>query len=823
MMFLLLVSLVVLQGFVIPTCYCQINNPQNIETFYPLQTSEPPLPIQPPEPPSEPQASPPSSGPVAATKASSSNSKVGTAVAATAASTLVVSGLVFFLVRRCFRTRKRKETIKNAASAVDRRVAPQVEVFERMEGNVKGLILDEDGLDVIYWRKLEGKRMPEKGFQREVLDGPQDKEGVHEGNPGKRTESIQETPLLRERSSTSHMNIFLPEESYTIMRIPPPAPPPTVPSSSVGGSPTQPSSPSFTPSSPKPLSTFFSTIPNITNSATPIAPPKVPDKKNEAPIPASAAAPPPPILDKKNSPQPPPPPPPIPKHMNSAGAAPPPPPPPPIPPRKSPAPPPPPPKASGLKSSSKPPPNPIERTAGTTSKQGDTSPEVKLKPLHWDKVNTNLDHSMVWDKIDRGSFRVDDDLMESLFGLIATNRNDNAPKENNSTSSSRDALAPSSNAFLLDPRKSQNIAIVLKSLTVSRKDIIEALIDGQGLNIETIEKLGRVAPTEEEQSLVLAYEGDPSKLAEAESFLRHILKAVPSAFKRLNALLFRLNYDSDIQEIKEFLQTLEMGCKELRNQGMFVKLLEAVLKAGNRMNAGTQRGNAQAFNLASLRKLSDVKSTDGKTTLLHFVVEEVVRSEGKRAVLNRNSSLSRSSSMNSNNSGASQNSYSSNEQRQREYITIGLPVVGGISSEFSNVKKAAVTDYKSFVGSISALSARILEIRELVSQCGSDMGGNFGREMNRFLENAEEELRLVREEQTRVMKIVKKTTDYYQGGASNDSVDHLYLFVIVKDFLGMVDQACIEIARNMQKRKTPKQSANHWRFGNTMRECVLLH
>lgn len=797
MMFLLLVSLVVLQGFVIPTCYCQINTPQNIETFYPIQTSEPPLPIQ----PFHPQASPPSSGPVAATKPSSSNSKVATAVAATAASTLVVSGLLFFFVRRFSRTRKRKEKTNNTASAAERHVAPQVEVFERMEGNVKGLIVDEDGLDVIYWRKLQGKKIPQKDFQREVLDSPKDEEGDHEGNPGKITESIQETPLLREKSSTSHMNIFLPEESYTIMRIPPPAPPPTVPSS-VGSSPTQ-STPSFTPSSPKPISTFFSSIPNITNSATPLAPPKVPDEKNEAPIPASAPPPPPPIIDEKKSPQPPPPPP-IPKNMNSAVASPPPPP-PPIPPRKSPAPPPPPPKASGLKSSSKPPPHPIERAAGTTSKQGDTSPEVKLKPLHWDKVTTNLDHSMVWDKMDRGSFRVDDDLMEALFGVVATNRNDNAPKENNSTSSSRDALAPSSNAFLLDPRKSQNIAIVLKSLTVSRKDIIEALIDGHGLNIETIEKLGRVAPTEEEQSLVLAYEGDPSKLAEAETFLRHILKAVPSAFKRLNALLFRLNYDSEILEIKEFLQTLEMGCKELRKQGIFVKLLEAVLKAGNRMNAGTQRGNAQAFNLASLRKLSDVKSTDGKTTLLHFVVEEVVRSEGKRAVLNRNHSLSRSSSRNSNKSDDTQNSSSSNEQRQKEYITLGLPVVGGISSEFSNVRKAAVTDYSTFVGSISALSARILEIRELVSQCGNDKGGNFVREMNRFLENAEEELRLVREEQTRVMQIVKKTTDYYQGGASKDIVENpLYLFVIVKDFLGMVDQACIEIARNMQKRKSPK-------------------
>lgn len=400
--------------------------------------------------------------------------------------------------------------------------------------------------------------------------------------------------------------------------------------------------------------------------------------------------------------------------------------------------------------------------------------------------------------------------MEALFGYVATNQN--TTKGNDSTSPTREDKAPSTISFILDPRKSQNIAIVLKSLAVSQKEIIDALIEGQGLNTDTIEKLARVAPTEEEQSLILEYKGDPATLAAAESFLHHILNAVPSAFKRLNAMRFRLNYDSEILEIKEFLQTLEVGCKELRNQGVFVKLLEAVLKAGNRMNAGTHRGNAHAFNLASLRKLSDVKSIDGRTTLLHFVVEEVVRSEGKRAVLNRDISLSRSSSRSSsswssNSSENSENSVVSNEQRQREYITLGLPIVGGVSAEFSNVKKAALIDYNSFVGSISTLSARIVEVKQLVSQCGSDEGGNFVREMNHFLENAEEELKSVREEQTRVMKLVKRTTDYYQGGASKQSAEHpLHLFGIVKDFLGMVDQACIEIARNMQKRKTPKAS-----------------
>ncbi|KAL2349351.1 hypothetical protein Fmac_003351 [Flemingia macrophylla] len=797
-MHVVFLSLVVLQGFVIPTCYSQTNIPQNIETFYPFQTSEPTSTTQPPEPPPKPQASPPSLGPVAATQASpSSRSKVAKAVAATAAGTLVVSGMMFFLFQRCFRARRRK-TVSNTGSAVERRVVPQINVFERMEGHVKGLIVDEDGLDVVYWRKLEDKNSRDKEFQREVLHSPKDKEEYNiEGDQGKGSESIQEISLLRERSSTSHMNIFSPKESYTIMRIPPPAPPPTVPSS-FGGSPTKSFSPPFTPSSPKPLSTSFSSIPKITNPSPPQA---TPERNNQVPTPPPP--PPPPIPGGKRSTPAPPPPPPIPNNKNSAA----PPPPPPIPARRSPAPPPPPSKASGMKSSSKPPPTPIESASVTSSKQRNTSAEVKLKPLHWDKMNTNLDHSMVWDKLDRGSFRVDDDLMEALFGIVAPGRNDNTPKVNNSMSPRSDALAPSANAFLLDPRKSQNIAIVLKSLAVSHMDIIDALIDGHGLDTDTIEKLGRVAPTEEEQSVILAYEGDPSKLAAAESFLHHILKVVPSAFKRLNALLFRLNYDSEIVEIKEFLHTLELGCKELRNQGMFLKLLEAVLKAGNRMNAGTHRGNARAFNLVSLRKLSDVKSTDGKTTLLHFVVEEVVRSEGKRAVLNRNHSMSRSSTRSSNSSVDSQNSSASNEERQREYITLGLPVVGGISSEFTNVKKVAVADYNSFVGSISALSARIVETRELVSQCGNDKGGNFVREMNHFLENAEEELRLVREEQTRVMQLVNRTIEYYQGGASKDSAQQpLYLFVIVKDFLGMVDQACIEIARNMQKRKASKVS-----------------
>ncbi|KAI5437246.1 formin-like protein 4 [Lathyrus oleraceus] len=795
MMFHLLSHVLIFQIFLIQTHHCQLNSPQNqnIETFYPIQ-----IPQQ--STPPKPQASPPSSSLAptstsSSTTNSSSNSKIVTAVAATAAGTLVLSALVFFFVLKCFRAKKKNVRVKNndnntGSSVVHRNVVPPINVFEKMEGNIKGLIVDEDGLDVVYWRKLQDQNFDKDMKKGVFLNSPRNKD--HEDDQRKNN---QETHLLRGKSSTSHMNIFPQESSYTIMKITPPAPPPPI----------QPFSLNLLPSSPKKLSTFFSSIPNVTNHAPPMV---SDDTKSQEPPPPPPPPPPSVVPDRKSSAPPPPPPPPPPILDRKTLATPPPPPPPPsLSTRKISTPaPPPPPKTSGLKlkSSSKPPPTPLE-TKSANNKQGSSSSEVKLKPLHWDKVNTNLDHSMVWDKIDRGSFRVDDGLMEALFGYVAAKPNSNTSKGNESTSPSKDA---STNAFILDPRKSQNTAIVLKSLAVSRKEIVDALIDGQGLNADTIEKLSRIAPTEEEQSHILEYEGDTTKLAAAESFLYHILKAVPSAFKRLNAILFRLNYDSEIKEIREILQTLEMACKELRNQGVFVKLLEAVLKAGNRMNAGTNRGNAQAFNLVSLRKLSDVKSVDGKTTLLHFVVEEVVRSEGKRAVLNRNHSLTRGFSRSSSSSsiGDSKDSATSNEQKLMEYIKLGLPIVGGVSAEFSNAKKIASTDYNSFAASISTLSAKIVEIRQLVSQCGNDKGGKFVREMNRFLESSEKDLQLVREEQTRIMQLVKRTTDYYQGGGSKDSAGEqaLYLFVIVKDFLGMVDQACIEIARNMQKKKTSK-------------------
>ncbi|GLU03031.1 hypothetical protein SLE2022_202500 [Rubroshorea leprosula] len=748
--------------FVVPFSICQ-DFPQNIETFYPPLDQSPapapaPRPNRPVSLPSPPPPSPlpPSPPPPSPSRGSSSDGRaIVSAVVATAASTLVVAAVFFFLVRK-YSQRRKKEGSSGGGGGGDGLNVGQFVVtqneFERYDGNLKGLIVDENGLDVLYWRNLE-EGNNRNGLQKQNFDGAKDEEeegGIVHRDRRRKVGPTQEIPLLRGKSSTSHVKLRPVDDD---------------------------DSTKVTPALPRPSAGI--TLMAVGKQEAPIQPP-IPPPPPRAPVPPPKTLPPPPPLPIQSS-APPPPPPPIPGRKNLA-------------------PPPPPPKVGGPAVT--PPGGP---KSGESSAAEGRNGQVKLKPLHWDKMN-RTDHSMVWDKIEGGSFRFDGDLMEALFGRVAANRISPAREDESRKRNSRNSSGLAQ-ITILDPRKSQNTAIILKSLALSRRELLDALINGQGLDADTLEKLTRIAPTEEEQSEILEFPGDPSRFADAESFLYHLLKAVPSAFSRLNAMLFRSNYDAEILQLKECLQTLDAGCKELRTRGLFMKLLEAILKAGNRMNAGTARGNAQAFKLTALRKLSDVKSTDGKTTLLHFVVEEVVRFEGKRCVLNRNRSQSRSSSRNSNGSLSSDQNSELKEDREREYITLGLPIVGGLSAEFSNVKKAAAIDFDSFSGISSSLTVRAAEIQKVLSECSADGEGRFLREMKGFLNATKEELNALKEEQKKVMDLVRRTTEYYQAGVSKDEGAHpLQLFVTVADFLGMVDRVCVEIARNQQKRRSSDSS-----------------
>lgn len=198
------------------------------------------------------------------------------------------------------------------------------------------------------------------------------------------------------------------------------------------------------------------------------------------------------------------------------------------------------------------------------------------------------------------------------------------------------------------------------------------------------------------------------------------------------------------------------------------------------MNVGTIRGGARAFKLDALLKLSDVKGKDGKTTLLHFVVQEIIRSEGIRvsdSIMGKINQTNKAKTV---------------EEKEEDYRRMGLDLVSGLTTELYNVKKTATIDLDVLASSVSNLSEGMSKLRHLVA-CVDEKSGVFVKNMKGFLIYAEKKLKEVEEDERRVLLNVRGITEYFHGDVSKDEANPLRIFVIVRDFLGMLDHVCKEL------------------------------
>lgn len=208
------------------------------------------------------------------------------------------------------------------------------------------------------------------------------------------------------------------------------------------------------------------------------------------------------------------------------------------------------------------------------------------------------------------------------------------------------------------------------------------------------------------------------------------------------------------------------------------------------MNVGTIRGGARAFKLDALLKLADVKGTDGKTTLLHFVVQEMIRTEGVRMSDSIMGQIERSSK------GRTV------EEKEDNYRRMGLDLVSGLSAELCNVKRTASIDLDVLATSVSNLSDGMSKMKQLLTKNLHHNATNddFVHAMKIFLNHAENNLKELQAEENKVLLSVREITEYYHGDVSKDEANPLRIFVIVRDFLGMLDQVC----RELKSLKTPR-------------------
>lgn len=84
-----------------------------------------------------------------------------------------------------------------------------------------------------------------------------------------------------------------------------------------------------------------------------------------------------------------------------------------------------------------------------------------------------------------------------------------------------------------------------------------------------------------------------------------------SSVKRLNprlqAILFKLQFEEQLNNIKPDVVSVTAACEELIKCQAFSKLLQIILLVGNYMNAGSRNGKAFGFTISYLCKVNKME------------------------------------------------------------------------------------------------------------------------------------------------------------------------------------------------------------------------
>ncbi|XP_062033735.1 FH1/FH2 domain-containing protein 1 [Lepus europaeus] len=176
---------------------------------------------------------------------------------------------------------------------------------------------------------------------------------------------------------------------------------------------------------------------------------------------------------------------------------------------------------------------------------------------------------------------------------------------------------------VLDPKRSNAINIGLTTLPPVH--VIKAALlnfDEFAVSKDGIEKLLTMMPTEEErQKIEEAQLANPDiPLGPAENFLM-TLASIGGLAARLQLWAFKLDYDSMEREIAEPLFDLKVGMEQLVHNATFRCILATLLAVGNFLNGSQSRG----FELSYLEKVSEVKDTVRRQSLLHHLCSLVLQ------------------------------------------------------------------------------------------------------------------------------------------------------------------------------------------------------
>ncbi|XP_042332478.1 formin-like protein 1 isoform X2 [Sceloporus undulatus] len=183
-----------------------------------------------------------------------------------------------------------------------------------------------------------------------------------------------------------------------------------------------------------------------------------------------------------------------------------------------------------------------------------------------------------------------------------------------------------SKVTLIECNRAKNLAITLRKGGLTIDGICKAIqtYDLQSLSLDFLELLMRFIPTEYELTAIRRYEKEQRPLDELSDEDQFMIKfsKIPRLAERMNIMTFLGNFGDTVQLLLPQLNAVIAASMSVKASTRLRQILEIVLAFGNYLNS-SKRGAAYGFRLQSLDALLDMKSTDRKQTLLHYIVRVI--------------------------------------------------------------------------------------------------------------------------------------------------------------------------------------------------------
>lgn len=275
-------------------------------------------------------------------------------------------------------------------------------------------------------------------------------------------------------------------------------------------------------------------------------------------------------------------------------------------------------------------------------------PPIKqtTRSFYWQQLRGEVIKGTIWEEIEKESSNQNNQtplvLSDADLAVLETEfpapNKDGAATTGRHRTSSMDHLSKEPGSPLASPRvvfliersRANNVSIIIKQFRLSHAAIREAImkLDANVLTLDRVQGLLKIVPTDEEIAAIVGFQGDPLTLNEAERILKELI-TVPRLKQRLQALQAKLQFPTLVRDLQSKVAKLSSARSEIAESAEFKTILQVVLQVGNKMNHGTNRGDAKGFRLVDLTKLVQLKSSvDKSSTLLHYVARMIRLKKG---------------------------------------------------------------------------------------------------------------------------------------------------------------------------------------------------